>query len=44
MPGRVVSLTTARQLGEAAAAFLAQPNLAASTRRSYRVGSLLTTC
>jgi hypothetical protein len=28
--------TTARLLGEAAAAFLAQPDLAASTRRSYQ--------
>jgi site-specific recombinase XerD len=37
VPGRVVPLTiTARLLGEAAAAFLAQPDLAASTRRSYR--------
>ena len=37
MPGRVVPLTTtARLLGEAAAAFLAQPDLAASTRRSYQ--------
>jgi hypothetical protein len=32
VPGRVVPLTTpARLLGEAAAAFLAQPDLAAST-------------
>jgi inorganic triphosphatase YgiF len=37
MPGRVVPLaTTARLLGEAAAAFLAQPDLAASTRHSYQ--------
>ena len=37
MPGRVVPLsTTARLLGEAVAAFLAQPDLAASTRRSYQ--------
>jgi site-specific recombinase XerD len=37
VPGRVASLpTTARLLGEAAAAFLAQPDLAASTRRSYQ--------
>jgi integrase len=37
VPGRVVPLTTtARLLGEAAAAFLAQPDLAASTRRSYQ--------
>ena len=37
MPGRVVPLTTtARPLGQAAAAFLAQPDLAASTRRSYQ--------
>jgi site-specific recombinase XerD len=37
MPGRVIPLpTTARLLGEAAAAFLAQPDLAASTRRSYQ--------
>ena len=37
MPGRVVPLTTsARSLGEAAAVFLAQPDLAASTRRSYQ--------
>jgi integrase len=37
MPGRVVPLaTTARLLGEAAATFLAQPDLAASTRRSYQ--------
>lgn len=28
--------TTARVLGEATAAFLAQPDLAASTRRSYQ--------
>jgi hypothetical protein len=36
-PGRVVPLiATARLLGEAAAAFLAQPDLAASTRRSYQ--------
>jgi integrase len=35
--GRVVPLTTtARLLGEASATFLAQPDLAASTRRSYR--------
>jgi integrase len=35
--GRVVPLTTtARLLGEASEAFLAQPDLAASTRRSYR--------
>jgi integrase len=35
VPGRVVPLpTSARLLGEAAAAFLAQPDLAASTRRS----------
>jgi hypothetical protein len=34
---RVVPLTTTgRLLGEAAAAFLAQPDLAASTRRSYQ--------
>jgi hypothetical protein len=34
---RVVPLTsTARLLGEAAAALLAQPDLAASTRRSYQ--------
>jgi integrase len=37
MPGRVLPLpTTARLLGEATAAFLAQPDLAASTRRSYQ--------
>jgi integrase len=37
VPGRVLPLpTTARLLGEAAAAFLAQPDLAASTRRSYQ--------
>jgi len=37
VPGRVVPLsTTARPLGQAAAAFLAQPDLAASTRRSYQ--------
>ncbi len=37
MPGRVVALTTtAWPLGQAAAAFLAQPDLAASTRRSYQ--------
>jgi integrase len=37
VPGRVVPLTTtARVLGGAAAAFLAQPDLAASTRRSYQ--------
>jgi site-specific recombinase XerD len=36
VPGRVVPLATARLLGEAAAAFLAQPDLAASTRRSYQ--------
>jgi integrase len=36
VPGRVVPLpTAARLLGEAAAAFLAQPSLARSTRRSY---------
>ena len=35
MPGPVVALPTARLLGEAAAAFLAQPDLAASTHRSY---------
>jgi hypothetical protein len=35
--GRVVPLpTTARLLGEAAEAFLAQPDLAASTRRFYQ--------
>jgi site-specific recombinase XerD len=37
VPGRVLPLTTtARLLGEAAAVFLAQPDLAASTRRSYQ--------
>jgi integrase len=37
VPGRVVPLPTiARPLGEAAAAFLAQPDLATSTRRSYQ--------
>jgi site-specific recombinase XerD len=37
VPGRVVPLTTtARLLGEAAKAFLAQPDLAASTRHSYQ--------
>jgi hypothetical protein len=37
VPGRVVPLTTtARVFGGAAAAFLAQPDLAASTRRSYQ--------
>jgi site-specific recombinase XerD len=37
VPGQVATLTsTARPLGEAAATFLAQPDLAASTRRSYR--------
>jgi hypothetical protein len=37
VPGRVVPLTTTAQLlGEASATFLAQPDLAASTRRSYR--------
>jgi site-specific recombinase XerD len=37
VPSRVVSVTsTARVFGEAAAAFLAQPGLASSTRRSYR--------
>jgi integrase len=37
VPGRVVPLTTtARLLSQAAAAFLAQPDLAASTRRSYQ--------
>jgi site-specific recombinase XerD len=37
VPGRVVPLPpTARLLGEAAAAFLAQPDLAPSTRRSYQ--------
>ena len=38
MPGRVVPLTTTttRLLGDAAAAFLAQPDLATSTRRSYQ--------
>jgi site-specific recombinase XerD len=37
VPGRVVPLTTTgRLLGEVAAAFLAQPDLAASTRRSYQ--------
>jgi site-specific recombinase XerD len=37
VPGRVVPLpTTARMLGEATTAFLAQPDLAASTRRSYQ--------
>jgi site-specific recombinase XerD len=37
VPGRVVPLpTTARLLGEAAAAFLSEPDLAASTRRSYQ--------
>jgi integrase len=37
VPGRVVPLTTsARPLGQAAAAFLAQPDLAVSTRRSYQ--------
>jgi integrase len=36
VPGQVVPLpTAARLLGEAAAAFLAQPSLARSTRRSY---------
>ena len=36
MPGRVVPLpTSVRLLSEAAATFLAQPDLAASTRRSY---------
>ncbi len=36
MPGRVLPLTTtARPLGQAAATFLAQPDLAVSTRRSY---------
>jgi integrase len=36
VPGRVVPLpTSVRLLGEAAATFLAQPDLAASTRRSY---------
>jgi len=36
VPGRVVLLpTSVRLLGEAAATFLAQPDLAASTRRSY---------
>src|SRR5215207_10931143 len=36
MAGRVVSLTTSEQaLADAAAAFLAQPSLARSTRRSY---------
>jgi hypothetical protein len=38
VPSRVVPLTTTttRLLGEAAAAFLAKPDLAASTRRSYQ--------
>jgi site-specific recombinase XerD len=37
VPGRVAPLTTtARVFGGAAAAFLAQPDLAASTRRSYQ--------
>jgi integrase len=37
VPGRVVPLPiTARLLGEATAAFLTQPDLAASTRRSYQ--------
>jgi integrase len=37
VPGRVVPFTTtARLLSQAAAAFLAQPDLAASTRRSYQ--------
>jgi site-specific recombinase XerD len=37
VPGRVAPFTTtARLLGEAAAEFLAQPDLAASTRRSYQ--------
>jgi hypothetical protein len=37
VPGRVIPLaTTARLLGEAAEAFPAQPDLAASTRRSYQ--------
>jgi hypothetical protein len=37
VPGRVTPFpTTARLLGEAAAAFMAQPDLAPSTRRSYR--------
>jgi integrase len=37
VPGRVVPLTTsAPPLGRTAAAFLAQPDLAASTRRSYQ--------
>jgi hypothetical protein len=36
VPGRVVPLpTSVRLLSEAAATFLAQPDLAASTRRSY---------
>ena len=36
MVGRVVPLTTSEQtLGDAAAAFLSQPSLARSTRRSY---------
>ena len=36
MVGRVVPLATSEQtLGDAAAAFLAQPSLARSTRRSY---------
>jgi hypothetical protein len=37
VPGRVIPLTTsARPLGQAAAAFLVQPDVAASTRRSYQ--------
>jgi hypothetical protein len=37
VPDRVVPLpTTARLLGEATAAFLGQPDLATSTRRSYQ--------
>jgi hypothetical protein len=37
MAGRVVPLTTITQpLGQAVAAFLAEPDLAPSTRRSYQ--------
>jgi integrase len=37
VPGRVLPLTTSpRPLGEAAAVFLAQPDLAVTTRRSYQ--------